>query len=220
MMITFHASKHRTTGVRKDAHTPCCARWRNELAVAAGMSCSDTSTGLHKENFVCAQKSTSSSMCRNQWRILTATSHFPNTENGQTFWGSRRCKGFGEGGDAEVLLQTPTPRQPGCVTPTSCSTGRILHSCHTLLLLNPLPAWGTGRKRHRQQAGLYGQFVISRASNSFEQEVSQRQEGLRCTLQERGSRTGLRANLPHRQAHLCAFHRDKAAGDNVPFNPC
>lgn len=83
-------------------------------------------------------------MCRNQRRILTATSHFPNTENGQTFWGSWCCNMSGE-----VLLQTPTPCQPGFVTAMVSSTGRILHSHCTLLLLNPLSAQHTGCKKYR-----------------------------------------------------------------------
>lgn len=142
MMITFHASKHKTTGVRKDAHAPCCARWRDELAVPAGTSCSDTSAGLPEENLVCVQKSTPSRTCHNRWRILTA-------KTVGCFAAHGAVRGLGRWGDAEVPLQSPTPRQPGCVPAVCCSTGRILHSCHTLLVLNPLPARGTGGKWYR-----------------------------------------------------------------------
>lgn len=123
MMITFHASKHKTTGVRKDAHAPCCARWRDELAVPAGTSCSDTSAGLPEENLVCVQKSTPSRTCHNRWRILTA-------KTVGCFAAHSAVRGLGRWGGAEVLLQTPTPRQPGCPPPPRV----LLHRAHPALL--------------------------------------------------------------------------------------
>jgi len=102
MMITFHASKHNTTGAGKDAHTPCWARWREELAEAA-----DTSPGLHRENSVCAQISTFLRMLRYQWRIFTVQSPFPSTENGGTSWGSWCWEGLGEEGMQKARSKLP-----------------------------------------------------------------------------------------------------------------
>lgn len=139
MMITFHAPKHETTGVSLDAHSPHRARYQMSerwLQIPLLRQSCTQRTQFEPRNHCQQEQSLIKGGSSQEWE---KTSPFPSTEYGGMLWALWCREAFGERG-----MQKFCPKLPLQLA----AHHEVLHGAHPalLLLLNCLPAKGTGQK--------------------------------------------------------------------------